>query len=113
MNKEFQIHMLNVIRAVTILVTLASVLAVDRCLTGCASATPAAVDPTTEANIAAYAAEEQQCVSLAGSRAAADVCIAGVKDRWCAPGQPLADAGACTFTFVDAGPVVMLDGGGQ
>lgn len=100
-------------RILAIAVTLASVLAVDRGVTGCASSTPPAIDPTTEANLAAYAAEEQQCVALAGTRAAADVCITGVRDRWCAPGQPLADAGACTFTFVDAGPIVFLDGGGQ
>jgi hypothetical protein len=100
------------IRTVAVLVTLASVLAVDRGVTGCTGSKPA-IDPTTEANLAAYAAEEQQCVALAGTRAAADVCITGVKDRWCAPGQPLADAGACTFTLVDAGPVVILDGGGQ
>jgi hypothetical protein len=95
------------IRAVAILVTLASVLAVDRSLTGCSG--PPAVSPVVEANLAAYAAEEQECVSLAGSRAAADVCIVGVKDRWCAPGQPLADAGACLVQFVDAGTVVILD----
>lgn len=100
------------IRILCLAVTLASVLAIDRSLTGCAPGAPA-VSPVVEANIAAYTAEEQECVQLAGSRAAADVCITGVKDRWCAPGQPLADAGACLVTFVDAGAVVVLDGGGK
>lgn len=81
-------------------------------LQGCAGSTPP-VSPVVEANIAAYAAEEQECVSLAGSRAAADYCIQGVKDRWCAPGQPLADAGACLYTMIDAGAVVVLDGGAK
>jgi hypothetical protein len=91
-------------RILAIAVTIASVLAVDRGVTGCASSTPAAVDPTTEANIAAYSAEETQCVTLAATRQAADACIQGVRDRWCAPGQPLADAGACLYSVpVDAG----------
>lgn len=97
------------IRFLCLAVTLASVLAVDRSLTGCSG--PPAVSPVVEANIVAYTAEEAECVELAGTRAAADVCIVGVKDRWCAPGQPLADAGACLVTFVDAGAVVVLEAG--
>jgi len=67
----------------------------------------------TPIDVATYASEESQCVTLAGTRAAADACIASVRANWCSPGKPLAEAGACTYVFIDAGPVVVLDGGAQ
>ena len=58
------------------------------------SAIDAAVN---QANVAAYAAEELQCVQLANSRAEADACIEAVKARWCGPGAPLQKAGGCSL----------------
>jgi hypothetical protein len=64
-------------------------------LAGCATV-------ATPVDVATYASEESQCVTLAGTRAAADLCVAGVRANWCSPGKPLAEAGACNYV-VDAG----------
>jgi hypothetical protein len=95
------------IRAVAILVTLA----------GCGAAAPIALTETQLSENGTMALELHDCTTLAGSRAADDACQDGVRDRWCAPGQPLAGVAGCLpeggVLFVDAGAVVILDGGGQ
>lgn len=53
------------------------------------------VTAAKQADVTAYAAEEQSCVALASSRAEADVCISGVQARWCGPGGQLQLLGAC------------------
>jgi hypothetical protein len=69
-------------------------------LGACGASQPEAVVTAQQAEVAAYAAEEQQCVALAATRGQAHECIGTVRARWCAPGMPLAEAQACLY---DAG----------
>ena len=72
-------------------------------------------ETATQADVAGYAAEEHECVSLSATRVEYQDCVAGVKQRWCGTGGTLALRGACG----DAGitnPVVLgmtKDGGGK
>ena len=50
-----------------------------------------------QANVAAYGAQEQLCVSQAATRADADACLARVRAAYCGPGGYLAEAGACSY----------------
>jgi len=61
----------------------------------CVSPQTAPVDAAQQADVAAYAAEEQACVATNATRAYADECIAAVKQRWCGPGGQLALIDAC------------------
>ena len=79
---------------------------------GCQSAP--ATSPADQANVAAYAAQLQQCVALAPTKAAAETCLGAVRASFCGPGGYLAEAGACTYEggvavvppAVDASPSV-------
>lgn len=76
-------------------IAAACIVALLDALSGCAAV-------ATPVDVATYASEESQCVTLASSRAVADACINSVRANWCGPGKPLAEAGACTYV-VDAG----------
>ncbi len=64
-------------------------------LAGCSGSQATTI--ANEGNVAAYAAEQLECVHLAANRAQADVCRDEIKAVWCAPGRPLAEAGACSY----------------
>lgn len=80
----------------TLIASIAGAYALVLVAVGCSGATPASVTSTTaqQADVAAYAAEEQACVQAAiaadAGLASANACIAGVKSRWCGDGGQLA-----------------------
>jgi hypothetical protein len=75
-------------------------------LSGCSGVSAVTV-AAQQAEVAAYGADQIQCVSLADTRAQADSCIAAVKARWCGDGGALREAGACSYDTT----TVALDGG--
>jgi hypothetical protein len=64
-----------------------------------------------QADVAAYAAEQQACVANADARSGADSCIAKVKARWCGPGGQLSQAGGCGLDGGSVTSVTVFDGG--
>jgi hypothetical protein len=62
---------------------------------------PAAVTGVQAADVAAYGAEQESCVTGSATLAAANACIVSVKARWCGFGGQLQQLGACGQ---DAGP---------
>ena len=50
-----------------------------------------------QANVAAYGAQEQLCVSQAATLAAAQACVAQVQAAYGRPGGYLYEAGACVY----------------
>lgn len=99
------------------LVTLAGVAVVAMLLIGglwnCGPAQPPLVIATTQAEVTAYDLEEQSCVTLAPTRADADVCLGAVRARWCSQGAPLAKAGACDAGATTVTVTLIVDGGAQ
>ena len=99
------------------LVTLAGAAVVAMLLVGglwnCGPSQPPLVIATTQAEVTAYTLESQSCVTLAPTRADADVCLGATRARWCGPGAPLAAAGACDAGAPAAAAVVINDGGAQ
>jgi hypothetical protein len=79
----------------------------------CSASQPPLVIATTQAEVTAYTLESQSCVTLAPTRADADVCVSGVRARWCSPGAPLAAAGACDAGAPAAAVVVIREAGAQ
>lgn len=63
--------------------------------TVCCAACGAGALAVEQAEVAVYAAQEQACVAQATTKAAADACIAAVKQGWCGDAGALATAGAC------------------
>ena len=62
--------------------------------------------PAQQADIAAFAAEDNACVTDNSLRATIDACKDAVRARWCGVNGQLYDAGACTYSAPS-------DGGGQ
>lgn len=62
---------------------------------GGAQAATNAASIAEQAEIAAYGAEEQECVAKAQTRSDADVCIMQVQARWCGDGGALSARGDC------------------
>lgn len=79
---------------------------------GCVSAATITAEQTA---VAAYGAEQIQCVELAATRGQADECRARVRATYCGPGGVLAEAGACDggqyLTAPEPGP--LPEGGAQ
>jgi hypothetical protein len=86
-------------------------------LAACAGATADVVTAAHQADVAAYAAEEQACVAQSATAGEARACVAAVQARWCGPGGQLAMAGACgdsgVVDPVTAAMVAAMDGGGR
>ena len=84
-------------------------------LTDCASPSQDVVTAAHQADVAAYAAEEQACVQQSATSGEARACVAAVQARWCGQRGTLADLGACGDSGVqDAVTVAMArDSGGQ
>lgn len=78
---------------------------------GCSGATAATV--TSEGNVATYAAQQIECVTLAATRGQADSCRDQIREVWCSPGAPLAEAGACSYSAATVTVVTVLDGGSR
>ena len=53
---------------------------------GCGSTPPTLQNAAQAADVAAYAALQDDCVAGSANRAAALACIADVRKRWCGPG---------------------------
>ena len=69
-------------------------------LLACSAAPPTLQNAAQAADVAAYAALQDDCVAGSANRAAALACIADVRKRWCGPGGELQIQGGCG----DAGP---------
>jgi len=92
------------VRALALLAFLAS------CL-GCSGSQTTTL--YNEGNVAAYAAEQIECVQLAATRGQADSCRDAIKENWCSPGRPLAEAGACSVSAASVTVVTLVDGGAK
>jgi hypothetical protein len=84
--------------------------ALGSCVAACSGSAATIVN---EGNVAAYAAEQIQCVTLAATRGQADSCRDQIKENWCAPGRPLAEAGACSYSSASVTIVTVVEGGAQ
>jgi hypothetical protein len=75
----------------------------------CTPSSPALSNAAVAADVAAYTAEQEDCLSGSTTLPVARACVTQVRARWCGPGGQLAQVGGCG----DGGTIPMTDAGGQ